>query len=161
MLGAAMHPTFVTAPSAAIPIWFVTRESWPDIRSRLDAPARAFAEAAGFEPKAGRALSLPEWLASEYGDARLRTLGASSLLLAYVFYIVTQFQAFGGIVSHMLDIPSWVASLLVYLFVLYTTFGGLASVASSDEMNLALILIGVTVPAAYMLGRLGNPIELH
>ena len=108
-----------------------------------------------------RALSLPEWLASEYGDARLRTLGASALLLAYVFYIVTQFQAFGGIVSHMLDIPSWVASLLVYLFVLYTTFGGLASVASSDEMNLALILIGVTVPAVYMLGRLGNPIELH
>ena len=105
-----------------------------------------------------RALSLPEWLASEYGDARLRTLSALALLLAYVFYIVAQFQAFGGIVSHMLDIPSWVASLLVYLFVLYTTFGGLASVASSDEMNLALILIGVTVPAAYMLGRLGNPI---
>ena len=108
-----------------------------------------------------RALSLPEWLATEYGDPRLRTIGASALLLAYTFYIVTQFQAFGGIVSHMLDIPSWVASLLVYLFVLYTTFGGLASVASSDEMNLALILVGVTVPAAYMLWRLGTPRELH
>ncbi len=108
-----------------------------------------------------RALSLPEWLATEYGDPRLRTIGASALLLAYTFYIVTQFQAFGGIVSHMLDIPSWVASLLVYLFVLYTTFGGLASVASSDEMNLALILVGVTVPAAYMLWSLGTPRELH
>ena len=30
-----------------------------DVRARLDAPARAFADAAGFEPKAGRHLLLP------------------------------------------------------------------------------------------------------
>src|SRR5580692_7835745 len=45
--------------SDAIPIWFATATTWPDIRERLDAATKAFAEAAGFEPKAGRNLLLP------------------------------------------------------------------------------------------------------
>lgn len=55
-----MHPVFA-APEAspAIPITFVTASDWPGLKERLDAPARAFAEAAGFEPKAGRHLILP------------------------------------------------------------------------------------------------------
>jgi leucyl aminopeptidase len=43
----------------AIPIWFVTAATYPDVRARLDADARAFADAAGFQPKAGRHLLLP------------------------------------------------------------------------------------------------------
>jgi leucyl aminopeptidase len=43
----------------AIPIWFVTAASWAEVRERLDDGARAFAEAAGFEPKAGHHLLLP------------------------------------------------------------------------------------------------------
>jgi leucyl aminopeptidase len=44
---------------AAVPIWFVTAATYPDVRERLDAEAVAFADAAGFEPKAGRHLLLP------------------------------------------------------------------------------------------------------
>ena len=55
-----MNSIFVTRGSSdAIPIWFVTAINWPEVRGRLDAGARAFAEAAGFEPKAGRHLLLP------------------------------------------------------------------------------------------------------
>jgi leucyl aminopeptidase len=55
-----MNSIFVTgATSKAIPIWFVTASTWPDIRERLDADAKGFAEAADFEPKAGRHLLLP------------------------------------------------------------------------------------------------------
>src|ERR1700722_7732640 len=55
-----MNSIFIArGTSDAIPIWFVTAATWPDIRERLDAGARAFAEAAGFEPKAGRHLLLP------------------------------------------------------------------------------------------------------
>ncbi len=55
-----MHPAFVARGAApAVPITFVTAANWPQHRSQLDAPARAFAEAAGFEPKAGRHLLLP------------------------------------------------------------------------------------------------------
>jgi leucyl aminopeptidase len=43
----------------AIPIWFVTAETYPDVRKLLGAEACAFADAAGFEPKASRHLLLP------------------------------------------------------------------------------------------------------
>jgi leucyl aminopeptidase len=45
--------------AAAVPIWFVTAATYPEVRERLDAEALTFADAAGFEPKAGRHLLLP------------------------------------------------------------------------------------------------------
>ena len=56
-----MHPVFVarsTTPDA-IPIWFVTAATWPPVRDSLDPKAAQYADAAGFEPKAGRQLLLP------------------------------------------------------------------------------------------------------
>jgi len=47
------------ASAAAIPIWFVTATTYKDVRERLSAAARAFADAAGFEPKPGQYLALP------------------------------------------------------------------------------------------------------
>jgi len=53
-----MHPVFVACGATpAVPITFVTAANWPQHRSQLD--ARAFAEASGFEPKAGRHLLMP------------------------------------------------------------------------------------------------------
>jgi leucyl aminopeptidase len=55
-----MHPAFAeSGRDAAIPIWFVTTNTWASVRSGLPAAAQAFANAAGFEPKAGRHLVLP------------------------------------------------------------------------------------------------------
>jgi leucyl aminopeptidase len=55
-----MHPVFVArGATPAVPITFVTAAEWPQQRSQLDPHARTFAEAAGFEPKAGRHLLLP------------------------------------------------------------------------------------------------------
>ena len=55
-----MNSIFTTGASAnAIPIWFVTAARYPGVRESLEATARAFADAAGFEPKAGQHLLLP------------------------------------------------------------------------------------------------------
>jgi leucyl aminopeptidase len=56
-----MHRVFLPRGQAAttVPVTFVNASTWRDIRERLDSRARAFAEAAGFEPKAGRHLLLP------------------------------------------------------------------------------------------------------
>ena len=55
-----MHPAFVTPGTApAIPIWFVTASTWAALRVALEPGARAFVDAAGFEPKPGRNLLLP------------------------------------------------------------------------------------------------------
>ena len=55
-----MDPIFVTRGAAdAIPIWFVTAATYPEVRKVLGAELCGFADAAGFEPKAGRYLLLP------------------------------------------------------------------------------------------------------
>jgi leucyl aminopeptidase len=54
-----MPSIFTTSGSAAIPIWFVTAVNYNEVSERLPAGARAFADAAGFEPKPGRYLALP------------------------------------------------------------------------------------------------------
>jgi leucyl aminopeptidase len=56
-----MHPVFLPRGHAAatVPVTFVNATSWQDLRERLDSGARAFADAAGFEPKPGRHLLLP------------------------------------------------------------------------------------------------------
>jgi leucyl aminopeptidase len=55
-----MHPSFAHPGSAeAVPIWFVTTAIYADVREQLSGAASAFAQAAGFEPKAGRSLLLP------------------------------------------------------------------------------------------------------
>ncbi|MDR3421710.1 MAG: leucyl aminopeptidase family protein [Xanthobacteraceae bacterium] len=55
-----MDSIFITSgTAAAIPIWFATAATYPEVRERLDVPARAFADAAGFEPKPGHCLVLP------------------------------------------------------------------------------------------------------
>jgi leucyl aminopeptidase len=55
-----LNSIFVARGAAdAIPIWFVTAATYPEVRERLDGEAVAFADATGFEPKAGRQLLLP------------------------------------------------------------------------------------------------------
>ncbi len=55
-----MKSVFVARGAAnAVPIWFVTASTYPDVRKMLDDGARAFADAASFEPKPGRCLLLP------------------------------------------------------------------------------------------------------
>src|SRR5437763_9412278 len=54
-----MHPAFAQAGGAAVPIWFVTTETYARVREELPPAARRFAETAKFEPKAGQSLLLP------------------------------------------------------------------------------------------------------
>jgi leucyl aminopeptidase len=54
-----MHPAFAARSGTGVPIWFVTDATWPALRQAFDAPARSFADASGYEPKAGQSLLLP------------------------------------------------------------------------------------------------------
>ncbi|MBL3593742.1 MAG: sodium:solute symporter family protein [Synergistaceae bacterium] len=108
-----------------------------------------------------RVLSMPQWLAETYKDRRLRRLSALVLLLAYTLYLVIQFRVFGTVVAHLLEIRYVVASLMIYLFVIYTTFGGLPAVVRSDVLNLVVIVAGVTLAAVAVGISAGGPIALH
>jgi leucyl aminopeptidase len=55
-----MHAAFVTQDDdAAVPIWFVSASDWQELRQSLDPQAVAYADACGFEPKAGKHVLLP------------------------------------------------------------------------------------------------------
>jgi leucyl aminopeptidase len=60
-LSVSLHPAFVPSGStpAAKPVWCVDADSWPGARTKLPAAAAAFAQASGFEPRAGNFLLLP------------------------------------------------------------------------------------------------------
>jgi len=45
--------------SDAVPIYFVSADTWPEIQTALPAQSVAFAKACGFEPSPGRAMILP------------------------------------------------------------------------------------------------------
>jgi leucyl aminopeptidase len=55
-----MHPIFAGAGEQAVPILFATAANFAQATQTLDARARAFVQAAGFEPKAGRHLMVPD-----------------------------------------------------------------------------------------------------
>ncbi len=50
---------FATPTPDATPIWLVSAENWPTIKSTIGAAAVAFAERCDFQPKAGRMQLLP------------------------------------------------------------------------------------------------------
>jgi leucyl aminopeptidase len=55
-----MDSVFIArADASAVPIWFVTAQTYADVRQRIGVEACAFADAAGFEPKPARHLLLP------------------------------------------------------------------------------------------------------
>ncbi len=55
-----MDSIFIAGGAAgAIPIWFVTAQTYPEVRQLIGAEACGFADAAAFEPKPGRHLLLP------------------------------------------------------------------------------------------------------
>src|SRR4051794_3667399 len=57
-----MHPIFVARREAsqAGPLWFVSSAGWDDGGGPLDAATRVFARAAGYEPRPGQHLLVPE-----------------------------------------------------------------------------------------------------
>ena len=55
-----MHPIFASAGEQAVPILFVTSANFVEATQILDAREHAFVKAAGFEPKAGKHLMVPD-----------------------------------------------------------------------------------------------------
>ena len=52
-------PAFASQTPDATPVWLVSAENWPTVKSTIGANAAAFAERCGFQPKAGRLQLLP------------------------------------------------------------------------------------------------------
>lgn len=86
-------------------------------------------------------LTFPELFYVKYKSKLLRISMAVLIIIAYTLYITMQIKGFGIVMELLLDIPYSISILLVYLYILYTTFGGLYSVAKTDIVNTAIIFL--------------------
>lgn len=99
-------------------------------------------------------VSIPELIRKKYDSVGLQVLCALLMIGAYIFYLVIQIKGFGIAVASLLNIDYTVAIFMVYLFILYSSFGGFNSVTKSDALNLSMLAISLTVLFFVVVGRI-------
>lgn len=98
-------------------------------------------------------LTLPQLIGRKHDSRLLQSLSALVLSGGYVLYLVIQIKGFGLAASNLLNIDYKVAVFLVYLFILYSTFGGFNSVSRTDAGNLVMLTISVAVIYFVITGK--------
>lgn len=106
-------------------------------------------------------ITIPELFRTRYGSKALQGVYAAVIILVYVFYLVSQYKGFGMISAALFNIPYPVGVGMVYLFILYTTFGGYRSVVRTDVFNLVLLVVGLVVLMGSVVSRVGGLGQLY
>ncbi len=106
-------------------------------------------------------LTIPELFRKRFGSKGLQLLVAGIMIFTYVLYLVIQIRGFGLVASSLFDIPYGLSILLIYLFILYATFGGFHTVTQTDAFNLITLLIGTAMVFAMVVSRAGGIFEIH
>ncbi|MFZ5966233.1 MAG: sodium:solute symporter family protein [Bacillota bacterium] len=111
--------------------------------------------------KAYDILTVPEYFRIRYDSRMLQAMGGCIIILSYTLYTIIQIRGFGVVMSELLDINYTLAIILVYLFIVYTTFGGLFSVTKTDGLNFVLIVLGTILAAVMILKNTGGIGNIH
>ncbi|HBD64763.1 MAG TPA: transporter [Clostridiales bacterium] len=106
-------------------------------------------------------MTLPEFFYYRYDSRFLQALGGGAVSVIYTLYIVIQIRGFGIVMSELLDISYMFAIVLIYLFIIYTTFGGLYSVSKSHRLNFMLVVLGVVLAAFVVLKETGGIYSIY
>lgn len=100
--------------------------------------------------------TVPEILGRRYGSPAIQVLSGLAIVACYIFYLVIQIKGFGIAAASLLNIDYTVAVFLVYLFILYSTFGGFYSVVKTDVLNLILLTVSMGVIYYVIIHRAGG-----
>ncbi|QOX62132.1 sodium:solute symporter family protein [Anoxybacterium hadale] len=106
-------------------------------------------------------VTVSDYLRIRYHSRNYQAFTGAVTVICYILYIIIQIKGFGIVVSELLDINYNIAILLIYLFIVYTGFGGLFSVAKTDALNIILVLAGVLLVAGNILFELGGITAIH
>ncbi|KXG74507.1 Sodium/pantothenate symporter [Fervidicola ferrireducens] len=93
----------------------------------------------------------PEFFTLRYNSRIMQICSAIIMIFSYLFYITMQIKGFGLVMSTLLDIPYTAAIFLIYLYILYTTFGGLFSVVKTDAINAFIIFFSFITFGIYII----------
>ena len=97
-------------------------------------------------------LSIPQLIGKKHDSKFLQTASAIFMICGYIFYLMIQIKGFGIAAATLLNIDYKVAIFLVYLFILYSTFGGFNSVTKTDGGNLIMLTISIVVVYFVVVG---------
>lgn len=106
-------------------------------------------------------VTVSDYLRVRYNSRYYQAFAGAVTVICYIMYIIIQIKGFGIVVSELLDINYNIAILLIYLFIVYTGFGGLFSVAKTDALNLIMVIVGVLLVAVTVLLELGGITAIH
>ncbi len=106
-------------------------------------------------------VTIPEYFRLRYNSPGFQVFAGVIIVISYILYIIIQIKGFGLVVSELLDINYTIAIFLIYLFVVYTSFGGLFSVARTDALNFVLVIIGIFLAAGYIVHDIGSITLMH
>lgn len=101
-------------------------------------------------------LTIPQMLRQKYQSRGLQIASALLMSGGYVLYLVMQIKGFGLAASSLLNIDYKVAIFLVYLFILYSTFGGFNSVTKTDACNLIMLAISIGIIYFVVIGNVDH-----
>lgn len=100
------------------------------------------------------ALTLPDYLACRYDSPMVGRVAAGIVLFASVLYLVAIFKGAGNILQLFLDVDYELAVLVTLLIVVaYTSVGGFLSVARTDVLQGAMMLLGSLLIGYFVFSR--------
>lgn len=102
----------------------------------------------------------PEFFTLRYNSRIMQVCLAIIMIFSYLFYITMQIKGFGLVMSTLLDIPYTAAIFLIYLYILYTTFGGLFSVVKTDAINAFIIFFSFISLGVYIIVNNGGILNI-
>ena len=105
-------------------------------------------------------LTIPELVGKKYGSKWLQILFALVMMVTYTLYIIIHIKGFGLVASGLFNIPYNVATLMIYLFILYSTFGGYRAVTRIDVAHILLLTVGTASVYLLVVGQAGGFSEL-
>ncbi len=106
-------------------------------------------------------VTIPEYFKIRYNSKGYQAFTGLIIVICYILYIIIQIKGFGIVVSTLLDIDYNIAILLIYLFVVYTSFGGLFSVSKTDTLNFILLAAGIFLAAFFIINDIGGITLMH
>mgnify|MGYP002711672094 CR=1 FL=1 len=107
------------------------------------------------------AITVPEMFGLRYRSRALQVVYGLITMLVYIFYLVAQYKGFGMVASEVFNIPYPTAVGMVYLFIIYTTFGGYRSVVQTDLFNLCLLFVSLVTLCIALVGKSGGLLSLY
>ncbi len=86
-------------------------------------------------------LTLPDFLGFRFASTGVRFQAALIVIVASFFYMTAIFKGIGNLLEAFLEIPYWLAIVIVFLIVMtYTAVGGFISVVKTDVVQGVLLV---------------------